>query len=155
MKPVVEIREYRPAQDFEACRRAWTESGWVDGAKNEEAFRLLTESARSVVGTLGGSAECLVNVHPATLRYLDGDIRLACVTDVTTSRVVRRQGLAGRVTARALAEEALAGTPSRRSACLSRDSTTASDSEAGRTRHGARWIRLSSRSSARRGSPCV
>ncbi|MDD5645984.1 MAG: GNAT family N-acetyltransferase [Candidatus Bipolaricaulis sp.] len=111
MKPVVEIREYRPAQDYEACRRAWTESGWVDGAKNEEAFRLFTESARSVVGTVGGSAECLVNVHPATLRYLDGDIRLACVTGVTTSRVVRRQGLAGRVTARALAEEALAGTP--------------------------------------------
>ncbi|MGD9675633.1 MAG: GNAT family N-acetyltransferase [Candidatus Bipolaricaulia bacterium] len=107
----MEIRAYEPGQDIEACRRVWTESGWVDGAKNEEAFRLFTESARSLVGAVRGTAECLVNIHPAKLRYLDADIRLACVTGVTTGRVVRRQGLAGRVTAQALAEEALAGTP--------------------------------------------
>ncbi|MCX6094468.1 MAG: hypothetical protein NTY63_06585 [Candidatus Bipolaricaulota bacterium] len=111
MKPAVEIREYRPSEDADACRRTWNESGWVDGAKNEEAFRLFAESARSVVGVVDGSAECLVNVHSGSLRYLDLDIPLACVTGVTTSRIVRRQGLAGRSTAWALAAEAIAGTP--------------------------------------------
>ena len=106
-----EIRPYRPSEDFEACRRVWTESGWVDGAKNEEAFRLFVDSSRSVVGVVRGSAECFVNVHPGTLHYLERDIPLACVTGVTTSRIVRRQGLAARTTAQALALEALAGTP--------------------------------------------
>lgn len=110
MAPNTEIRDYRPNEDVEACRRTWNESGWVDGAKNEEAFRLFVESGRSVVGVVDGSAECLVNVHPGTLRYLDEEIPLACVSGVATSRIVRRQGLAGRTTARALADEAHAGT---------------------------------------------
>jgi len=111
MEPTVEIREYRPSVDAEACRRTWTESGWVDGAKNEEAFRLYAESARSVVCVVDGSAECFVNIHAGTLRYLEAEIPLACVTGVATSRIVRRRGFAGRTTARALADEVLAGTP--------------------------------------------
>ena len=106
----VTIRAYQ-VEDAGACCRAWTEAGWVDGAKNAEAFADFVESARSLVGTLAGEAECLVNVHPGSLRYLDEEIRLACVTGVATSRVARRLGLAARVTAQALAEEALAGTP--------------------------------------------
>lgn len=109
--PESAIRPYRPSEDAPACRRVWTEAGWVDGAKNEEAFTDFVDSARSLVGTLGGTAECLVNVHPGTLRYLDEEIGLACVTGVTTSRVARNQGLAARTTALALAEEAAAGTP--------------------------------------------
>jgi len=111
MDSAVEIRPYRPSEDFEACRRVWTESGWVDGAKNEEAFRLFADSSHSVVGAVRGAAECFVNIHPGTLRYLERDVPLACVTGVTTSRIVRRQGLAARATALALALEALAGTP--------------------------------------------
>jgi hypothetical protein len=104
------VRTYRP-EDAPACRRTWTEAGWVDGAKNELAFSEFVESARSLVGLLDGEAECLVNVHPGSLRYLDEEIRLACITGVTTSRVARRQGLAARATAQALADEAAAGTP--------------------------------------------
>ena len=105
------IRAYRPQDDAQSCRRVWTEAGWIDGAKNEEAFSAFVESARSVVAALGDSAECLVNVHPGSLRYLDEEIPLACITGVTTSRVARKQGLAARATAQALAEEAVAGTP--------------------------------------------
>jgi len=105
------IRAYRGEEDAQACRRIWTEAGWTDGAKNEEAFADFVESARSLVALWNGEAECLVNVHPGSLRYLEQEIPLACVTGVTTSRVARRQGLAARVTAQALAEEALAGTP--------------------------------------------
>jgi predicted acetyltransferase len=108
---MVEIRPYQPDVDADSCRRTWAESGWVDGAKNEEAFRLFVESARSVVGVVDGAAECLVNIHPGTLHYLGTEVPLACVTGVATSRIVRKQGLAQRATAHALAEEARAGTP--------------------------------------------
>ncbi len=111
MKSTVEIRKYRPSDDAEACRRTWNESGWVDGAKNEEAFRLFAESSRSVVCVVDGAAECFVNIHAGTLRYLETEIPLACVTGVATSRIVRRQGLAGRTTAQAIANEAITGTP--------------------------------------------
>ncbi len=104
------IRTYQP-EDAQACRRVWTEAGWIDAAKNAEAFADFVESARSIVGVWNGAAESLVNIHPGTLRYLDEEIPLACVTGVTTSRVARRQGLAARATAQALAEEAAAGTP--------------------------------------------
>jgi hypothetical protein len=105
----VSIRSYR-AEDAAACRRTWAEAGWTEAAKNSEAFVDFVESARSLVGTLHGEAECLVNIHPGSLRYLDQETSLACVTGVATSRVARRLGLAARVTAQALAEEALAGT---------------------------------------------
>jgi hypothetical protein len=104
------IRTYQPS-DAVACRRVWREAGWIDGAKNEAAFAEFVGSARSLVGVPSGEAECLVNVHPGSLRHLNEEIPLACITGVTTSRVARRLGLAARVTAQALAEEALAGTP--------------------------------------------
>ena len=105
----MEIRAYRPSEDAAACRRTWTEAGWVEGAKNEEAFTDFVESGRAVVGVHDGAAECLVNVHPGSLRYLEEEIPLACVTGVATSRVARRIGLAARATAQALAEEARDG----------------------------------------------
>jgi hypothetical protein len=108
--PTTTVRPYR-VEDAPACRRTWTEAGWIDGAKNEEAFAEFAASGRSLVGVLGDDAECLVNVHPGSLRYLNEEIPLACVTGVTTSRVARKLGLAARVTAQALAEEARAGTP--------------------------------------------
>lgn len=106
----IAIRSYRPAEDAAACRRVWLEAGWTDAAKNELAFAEFVESARSLVGAIDGTPECLVNVHPGRLAYLDQDLSLACVSGVATSRVARRQGLAARTTAAALCEEALAGT---------------------------------------------
>ncbi len=109
--PEPEIRPYQASEDAAACRRVWHEAGWVDGAKNETAFAEFVESARSLVGLVDGSPECLVNVHAGLLRYLDEDLPLACISGVATSRVARRRGLAARTTAAALAEEARAGTP--------------------------------------------
>ena len=61
------------------------------------------------VAEVDGQAECLVLTAPGSIRYLNGQLSFCGVTGVGTSRVVRRQGLATRVTAQAIAERALAG----------------------------------------------
>jgi hypothetical protein len=62
-----------------------------------------------MVAELGGEAECLVSTCPGTLRYLDEDLALSCVTAVATSRIARRQGFATRLAARTVAADAAEG----------------------------------------------
>jgi GNAT superfamily N-acetyltransferase len=105
------VRSYNPAQDADAVRRIWREVGWIDGEDDEKALDVFLESGRTVVADLDGVAECMVNTDPGTLRYLDEELPICCVTGVTTSRIARKRGLATSLTARALqlAEEDGAG----------------------------------------------
>ena len=101
----MEFRDYEPATDREAVQRIWRETGWMREGK-EEVMDLCLEGSRAIVAELNGEAECLVNTVPGTLRYLDADLPMSCVAGVTTSRIARKQRLASRLTAQAVADDA-------------------------------------------------
>ena len=61
------------------------------------------------MGELNGEAETIVLNVPGTIRHGVEDLALCIVASVTTSRVARRQGLAGRVTAQAIAADVADG----------------------------------------------
>lgn len=105
----MKIRTYCPETDRTAVARIWREVGWLGSAEAEKAFSIYLEAGRSFVGEWNGEAECMTNVLPGTIRHLEEEIPLACVSGVTTSRIARRRGLAKHVTAHALAEAAAEG----------------------------------------------
>ena len=102
------FRPYQHERDRDACIRIWRECGWISPGKEEVADLYMAHS-RGRVAEVNGEAECLVITDPGVIRYLDEDLSCSCVTGVTTSRVVRKQGIAGRLLAKALAEDASAG----------------------------------------------
>ncbi|MEA3364791.1 MAG: GNAT family N-acetyltransferase [Candidatus Hydrogenedentes bacterium] len=104
----MEWRAYDAAKDREAVHRIWKEGGWnqPDNPLHEERLDLMLAASHPVVAQLNGTAECAVIMTPGEMRYLETDLLLACVRAVTTSRVAKRQGLAKRLTAHAVAREA-------------------------------------------------
>ena len=102
------IRDYDPQRDQDAARRIWREIGWLRPGQ-EEITDLFIGATQAHVADVDGQAECLASTAPGTARYQDATLPLCAVASVATSRVVRRQGFATRVTARAIAERAVAG----------------------------------------------
>lgn len=104
----MDIARYNAQTDRDACLRVWEEVGWLDRSdkKRVEGVDKLIAAGRSLVSKIDGEAECLVLAARGSLRYLEEDISFSGVTAVTTGRVARRQGIAGRLTARLIAEEA-------------------------------------------------
>jgi hypothetical protein len=105
------IRPFDPEKDTEAIRRVWQEVGWFEKGKkeHEEGLDCLIRAGRAIVGEIDGTAECLVMTTSGSMQYLDTAISLSGVSGVTTSRVARKQGLASRMTARAIATDAALG----------------------------------------------
>lgn len=106
--PEVSCRSYT-AGDRDAVLRIWREVGWVDKEPHEQALDAVLESASCYVAALQESVECLATVHAGRLRYLEEDLPAVCMTAVTTGRTARRQGLAARLAAHALADRAAHG----------------------------------------------
>ena len=104
----MEIANYDPGRDAQAVQRIWREVGWIDAERAGIVSRLF-ECGDAVVFRLHGEAECAVHTTPGTMRHGTEDLALAAVTAVTTSRVARKLGAAGRLTARALAASAAQG----------------------------------------------
>ncbi len=102
------FRRYDPDRDREAVHRIWYETGWLKKGK-EEIMDLFVECGRALVAELHEEPECLVMTAPGTVRYLDEELPMCCVTGVTTSRVARRRGLARQLAARAIAIDAAEG----------------------------------------------
>jgi len=102
------LRNYDPNRDREAAHRIWRECGWLKKGEEEWMDRWIG-CGRALVAEVHGEAECLVLTAPGTVRYVDEDLPLCAVTGVTTSRVARKQGLAGRLTAKAVALAAAEG----------------------------------------------
>jgi hypothetical protein len=102
------LRAYEHERDREAAHRVWLEVGWIDKDQTEIAD-IFYQSGGAMVAEVSGAAECLVLTAPGCMRYLQEDLPMFGVTGVTTSRIVRKQGLASRLTARAVAEEAAKG----------------------------------------------
>lgn len=102
------LRPYDKSKDREACRRIWVECGWTEPDKAERVDGFV-DACRARVAELNGEAECLVLTADGSMRYQEEDLRISCVTGVTTSRVARRQGFAARLLAEANAEDAASG----------------------------------------------
>lgn len=101
---MVMIRPYEP-RDLEQCLRIFREIGWMEGKDSDKAvFEACTSKANSLVAELDGEVEVFVVTRPGYSKYLDCDIPFSAVTGVATSRVARQQGLAAKVTVRAIAE---------------------------------------------------
>jgi len=104
------LRKYEEERDKEAVEDIWYEVGWFRREpRQRESLELMLKGARPLVAEVDGRAEGLVLTSVGDMLYLQDRIAFADVLSVATSRVVRRMGVARRVTARAVAEEAAAG----------------------------------------------
>jgi len=97
-------RTYDPEKDKDNVRRIWQETGWLEKGK-EEIMDTFIAAGKAIVADLDGEPECLVLSAPGTMRYLDGTLTLCAIAAVTTSRVARKQALARRLTAQAIAND--------------------------------------------------
>ena len=94
------VRPYDPQTDMHAIHRIFYEVGWSDlSREQEEAIDLVLGAGSALVGELHGAAESVAVRMPGTYRYLSEDLSLCIVTQVATSHVARRQGLALHLTA--------------------------------------------------------
>ena len=107
------FRAYDPNRDSKACQRIWQETGWIERDNKDHGKQLAAflKNAHALIAELDGEAECLVASCPGDFRYQKHDLALGIVAAVTTSLVGRRQGLASRLTARLVAEQAAQGAP--------------------------------------------
>jgi len=103
------LKEYDPKRDRDDVLRIYREVGWCTSKDHGAALSSLVEAGRTMVAEIDGAAECMVTTDPGTIRHGAHDLPLAGITGVTTSRVARKRGLAGRLTARMLAETASSG----------------------------------------------
>lgn len=103
------FRKFDHKNDIEAVRRIWQEVQWLPDPKETEMLDAFLKEGRALVAELQGQAECLVTAKPGSLTYLNESLELSVVSSVTTSRIARKQGLAKRLTAQLIAEEAEAG----------------------------------------------
>lgn len=103
------IREFDPKKDSRAAHRIWREIAWIDNSEQERYLDIFLSEGRTLVAELGKSAECLVASKSGILRYLKEDLNLSVVASVGTSRIARKQGLATKLTAKIIAEDAEAG----------------------------------------------
>lgn len=104
-------RPYQSERDLAAVTRIWREAGWIDDSEaRASALGEILDGGRTVVADLNGSAECVVQTVPGSMRYGVGpsalDLDLAVITFVAAGHVARHQGLAGGLVARSLAEAA-------------------------------------------------
>ncbi|MFO7696310.1 MAG: hypothetical protein R6X16_04045 [Anaerolineae bacterium] len=104
------LRSYDPDRDQVAARRIWHEIGWLrEGEAERKAMEIWVGAGNAHVAEVNGEAECLVLDARGAMRYQDTDLSYCGITGVATSRLVRKQGLATRLTALAIAERAALG----------------------------------------------
>lgn len=106
------VRPYRADTDAVFVERILLEVGWRKPSerKPQKAAREAFQNASvSFVAELSGEPECYVTTMPGDYDYHGDRLAFSAVTGVVTSRVARKQGLASRTTARALAASAEAG----------------------------------------------
>lgn len=100
------FRDYDPEKDEEAVIQIWRETGWLKEGKEDELKSFLKGCSRAMVAELKERAECLVIDWNGDIQYLDEKLPFSCISSVTTSRIARKQGLAGKLTALSMAKDA-------------------------------------------------
>jgi hypothetical protein len=107
----MEFRSYDAERDQAAVHRIWRECGWIEpgNGQHDRGLDVFITAGRALVADVDGGAECMVTTALGDIRYQDEYLPFSCVTAVTTSHVARKRGLAGRLTAEAIAADAAAG----------------------------------------------
>ncbi len=102
------LRPYDPAVDRAAVIDIWHDCNWLDRTDEKSVAEIdpWFAAARTYVAEFKGRAESVVTIHEGTLRYGAREMPLAGVTGVATSFIGRKEGLAARLTAFAVAENA-------------------------------------------------
>lgn len=104
-------RPYDPDRDQKAVHRIWRETDWIDRDDDDDTkyLDIFLSNSKALVAEINGTAECLVNSCPGTIRHQHNDISSVIVAAVTTSLIARKQGFASRLTAEIIAEAAETG----------------------------------------------
>ncbi|MCK5329971.1 MAG: GNAT family N-acetyltransferase [Candidatus Marinimicrobia bacterium] len=105
----MEIVTYQPEQDEKAVMRIFKEVGWVENKEQEKGARIYFNGQRALIAKINGEAECFAGTMPGVIKYLNKDLSFTAVTGVVTSRIARKQGLAGKLTARVIARDVAEG----------------------------------------------
>ncbi|MGV6816771.1 MAG: GNAT family N-acetyltransferase [Thiotrichales bacterium] len=102
------FRPYDLEKDRAAVQRIWREIKWIDSDEEDqaEAMDYFLAESRALVAEVKGQAECMVTSAPGTMRHLQQDLNLGVVASVTTSLIARKLGLASRLTAQLVAQDA-------------------------------------------------
>ncbi|NNE09924.1 MAG: hypothetical protein HKN20_15295, partial [Gemmatimonadetes bacterium] len=96
----MKIRPWDSSKDLKDVLRIWREVGWLEGEKNDEkGLAAFLKGSAGFVAEHEGAAECAVFSLPGAIRHMNSELPFSCVTAVTTSRIARGLGLAGRMTA--------------------------------------------------------
>ncbi|NQU68261.1 MAG: GNAT family N-acetyltransferase [Candidatus Marinimicrobia bacterium] len=102
------MRNYSPERDFESVKRIWLECGWIKPNQGD-LLELYLKGQHAWVTDIQSVAECLVIAADGDIQYMNEPLSMSCLTGVTTSHIARKQGIAGDMTARAIAEMASQG----------------------------------------------
>ena len=105
----MEIVTYQPEQDEKAVIRIFKEVGWVENKEQEKGARIYFNGQRALIAKINGEAECFAGTMPGVIKYLNKDLSFTAVTGVVTGRIARKRGLAGKLTARVIARDAIEG----------------------------------------------
>ncbi len=103
------MRRYDSATDKLACHRIYQEVGWIGEVTADQLDEFITGAGSAWVAQLQGDAECLVLASPGEVCHQQERLPFGCITGVTTSRIGRKQGLAARLTALAVADQVAQG----------------------------------------------
>ncbi len=103
------LRTVDPEKDKDALLRIWKEVGWLEKGKEDMLDTILEMEGGKYLAEVKGSPECNVNTSEGSLFYQDAELPLHIINSVITSPVARRQGLAAKLTAKAIAEDAVNG----------------------------------------------
>ncbi|PCJ16722.1 MAG: hypothetical protein COA96_18250 [SAR86 cluster bacterium] len=105
------IRSFDPERDHKAVRRIWLETGWIDHGNDDDAkyLDIALSHYNTLVADINGEAECMVATVPGRIQHLESELSLSIVAAVTTSFIARKQGMASRLTAQAVANDAANG----------------------------------------------
>lgn len=109
MEKDMQIVPYDPKVDEKAVMRIFKEVGWVDGKDAEKGAKIYFNGQRVLITKIAGQAECFAGTMPGQIKYLEENLPFTAVTGVVTSRIARKQGLAGKLTAQAVANGAING----------------------------------------------
>ena len=108
MKAKIIVRDYDTKKDQKAVHRVWREVGWIEKGK-EKVMDMFMKACDVTVAEVGGEAEFLTALSSGDIQYLDKKLPFSGVMAVTTGRITRKMGLAGKVTSEAIADSALKG----------------------------------------------
>ena len=102
------IRDVNTKNDRRHLHRIWHEVGWI----KPDTYKYMDnwiDNSSGLVAELNGQPECYVTSIRGDFKYQNSHLPFSCISGVTTSLIARKQNLAGKTTAKKIADDALSG----------------------------------------------